>query len=277
MSSTSSSKSTPAESLSATANRKSDSAETAPVKAPADSAESAVHKDRSTTSAASNGASERTVDSLPATLQTEQERALEAMRENVAKQRRKAARLKVAEDKKLDAEVEEILAGLSSVSLDDSPLLLNAIRDAIREQRVVARDPRKRIWNEIVEKYGFDEDKREIAFDDSDEARRDRDMLTIIHSLNSAEANLRMIAEDEKLSSRDVIRYTRDGAAIYTPAQVAANALETNQKFLRDDLKKDEKARTAKTKAAEGKQAVVRVGAALTRALEAQAAEVQES
>lgn len=133
-----------------------------------------------------------------------------------------------------DEEVEEVLTstGISSGIKDES--IITSLRLHVRSILEEKRNAVRRLANSIAEKYGVDASTYEIKFTDSEESKRDQDIHLLGYTFDNLYANLEMIASDNKrLSSVDVQRYTSDSgkSLVFTPSQVAANALETVERY----------------------------------------------
>ena len=133
-----------------------------------------------------------------------------------------------------DEEVEEVLTSTGIASKIDDEEVLASLRLHVRSMMEEKRNAVRRLAQSIAEKYGVDPDTYEIKFTDSEEAKRDIDIHLLGYSFDNLYSHLEMIASDNKrLSSVDVQRYTSDSgkSLVFTPSEVAANALETVQRY----------------------------------------------
>lgn len=135
-----------------------------------------------------------------------------------------------------EAEIDGVVASvLSDVDKDDVELI-GILRGHIRTALAERKDPSKRLSQSVINRYGFDPLDGHVKYDDSKEAKRDQGIYMMTHCFETAKGHLEMIATDNSLSSVDVKRYTSDNSKseIFTPAQVAANCLETLERFYKE-------------------------------------------
>lgn len=133
-----------------------------------------------------------------------------------------------------DEEVDEVLTSTGITSNIDDEDIIASLRVHVRSMMEEKRNAVRRLTQSIVKEYGVNPDTYEIKFTDSEESKRDQDIHLLGYTFDTLYANLEMIASDNKrLSSVDVQRYTSDSgkSLVFTPSQVAANALETVEQY----------------------------------------------